>query len=132
MPTTAHNGADLLDVVRQMPPKDFEAFIEAALSLRNPPRATLSARETKLIKQINRGLPLELRRRSAQLAGRQKKGNLTAYEHEELLKLTHEAENRDADRAAALVELAKLRHLPVRTLTTQSVYLQSRHGSQTT
>lgn len=119
MPTAARNGKDLLDAVKQMPPEDFDAFIEEALSLRKPPRTTLSAQETKLIKQINRGLPVELRKRCSQLAGRQKKGILTATEHEELLKLTHEAENRDADRAAALVELAKLRRLPVRTLMKQ-------------
>jgi hypothetical protein len=33
-----------------------------------------------------------------------------------LLKLTHEAERRDADRAAALVKLAKLQRLTVRAL----------------
>jgi hypothetical protein len=119
MLTNAVNGKDLLDVVKRMPPEDFDAFIEQALSLRTPPRARLSAQETKLIKQINRGLSLQLRRRSAQLSGRQKKGNLTAQEHEELLKLTHEAESRDAERAAALVELAKLRRLPVGTLMKQ-------------
>jgi hypothetical protein len=119
MPTTARNGQDMLDAVKQMPPEDFEAFIAAALSLRRPALATLSAQETKLIKQINRGLPLELRKRCAQLRGRQKKGILAAEEHGELLRLTHEAESRDADRAAALVELAKLRRLPVRTLMKQ-------------
>ncbi len=119
MPTTAVNGKDLLEVVKRMPPADFDAFLEEALLLRKPPRATLSAQETKLITQINRGLPVQLRKRSAQLIGRQRKGVLTATEHKELLKLTHEAESRDAARASALVELAKLRRLPVRTLMTQ-------------
>jgi hypothetical protein len=44
---------------------------------------------------------------------------LTSDEHAELLKLTHEAENRDAERAAALLELAKLRRLPIRVLMKQ-------------
>jgi hypothetical protein len=74
MPTTAVNRKDLLDAVKQMPPDDFEAFIQEALLLRKPPPATLSAQETKLVKQINRGLPQEMRRRCAQLIGRQKKG----------------------------------------------------------
>ena len=119
MPSSALNGKDLLDVVKEMAPKDFDAFIEEALSLRRPQRATLSAQETKLIRQINRGLPLELRRRCAQLTGRLRKGNLTSEEHKELLRLTHEAESRGADRAAALVALANLRRLPVRTLMKQ-------------
>src|SRR5438105_8857866 len=66
MATTAINGKNLLDVVKQMPPEQFDAFMAEALALRKP-RAMLSAQETKLIKQINRGLPLELRKRYAQL-----------------------------------------------------------------
>lgn len=119
MPTTARKGKDLLDAIKQMPPAEFDALIDEALSLRRSPRPTLSAQETKLIKQINRGLPPELRRRCALLTGRQKKGTLSAAAREELLRLTHEAESYDVDRAAALVELAKLRRLPVRTLMKQ-------------
>jgi hypothetical protein len=86
------------------------------------PRArttTLSAQETKLIQRINRGLPMEFSNRYNQLAQRRKKGTLTPEEHRELLKLTHEAESRDADRADALLALAKRRRLPVRTLMKQ-------------
>jgi hypothetical protein len=103
-----------------MAPEEFDAFIERALSLRTERRESrLSAKETRLIERINRGLPEELCKRYAQLAGRRKKGSLTAREHAELLELTHQAESRDADRAAALVELAKLRRLPVRALMKQ-------------
>jgi hypothetical protein len=120
MPIIEVNGKDLLDVVKEMAPEEFEAFIEKALSVR--PRArttTLSAQETKLIQRINRGLPMEFSNRYNQLAQRRKKGTLTPEEHRELLKLTHEAESRDADRADALLALAKRRHLPVRTLMKQ-------------
>jgi hypothetical protein len=41
---------------------------------------------------------------------------LSDKEHGELLKLTHESESRDADRAAALLELANLRRIPIRLL----------------
>lgn len=48
-----------------MPPAEFDAFIARALSQRPQPKAsTLSARETKLISRINRGLPEELSKRS--------------------------------------------------------------------
>ena len=117
MPTIEANGKDLLDAVKKMGPDEFDAFIERALSAR--PRtqtATLSTAETKLIKRINRGLPADLSDRYAYLIGRRRKRSLTSDEHLELLKLTHEAESQDADRAAALLELAKLRRVPVRRL----------------
>ncbi len=120
MPTIEANGKDLLDAVKRMGPKEYDAFIEMALAVR--PRAkgvTLSAKETRLVERINRGLPTELANRYARLIGRRKKGALTAAEHQELLELTHEAESRDADRAEALVALAKLRCVPVRTLMKQ-------------
>src|SRR5947209_7622480 len=120
MPTTEVSDLDLLGVVRQMPPEEFDAFIEQALSLRRLPTAdTLSPRETELIQQINRGLPADLSRRFAQLVRRRKKGNLTVGERQELLRLTHEVESQDADRAAALLELARVRRVPLRILMKQ-------------
>jgi hypothetical protein len=130
MPTIEVSAKELLEAVKQMPPEEFDAFIEQALSLRAQPRgASLSAEETQLILRINRGLPEAWCKRYAQLSQRRKKGKLTAAEHEELLKLTHEAESRDADRAAALLELAKLRRLPMRVLMKQmGIQAQPIHG----
>ncbi|HLW66080.1 MAG TPA: hypothetical protein VKS79_12285 [Gemmataceae bacterium] len=120
MAATDANGKDLLNAVKEMPPEEFDAFLEAACRLRMPaPRSTLSAKETHLIERINRGLPLKLRERYEQLRKQLRRGRLPANEHEELLKMTHEAESRDAERAAALLELAKLRHVPVRVLMKQ-------------
>jgi hypothetical protein len=120
MPSTVTNGKQLLTVVKQMEPEEFDAFLEEALASR--PRhtgATLSARETKLIQRINRGMPAALSERYDQLRARLRKGALKKAEHEELLRLTHDAETRDADRATALAELAKLRRVPVRFLMKQ-------------
>jgi hypothetical protein len=120
MPTIEISGQSLLDAVKQMSPEEFDAFLERALSLRAQPKPTiLSARETKLISRINRGLPEELCECYRQLRQRLKKKLLTADEHQELLKLTREAESRDADRAAALLELAKARSVPLRILMKQ-------------
>ena len=103
-----------------MTPEEFDAFIERAVSLRVQSKpSSLSPEETELIKRINRGLPAELSKRAARLTQRRKKGILTADEHHELLELTHAAETRDADRAAALLELAKLRRVPLRSLMKQ-------------
>jgi hypothetical protein len=119
MSTVTANG-DLLDAVKEMSPSEFDAFIEKALSVRRRTRtATLSREETKLVERINRGLPVDLSKRYAQLAARRKKGRLTEDEHREFLRITDEAESRDADRAAALLELSKLRRVPLRTLMKQ-------------
>ena len=120
MPAAEVTDREILDRVRQMPPCEFDAFIEHALSLRaKPVTTTLSPEATKLVRRINRGLPDGVRQRYARLVGRRKKGTLTADEHQELLHLTHEVETRDADRAAAIVKLAKLRSIPVRSLIEQ-------------
>lgn len=120
MPTVDVGAKDLLDAVVQMAPDEFDAFLEKALKVRQATRpATLSSEETALIRRINRALPSTMNNRYAHLISRRKKGRLTEPEHEELLHLTHEAESIDADRAAALLELAKLRRLPVRTLMKQ-------------
>src|SRR5207244_2931667 len=120
MAATQVPGNDVLEMVRQMPREEFDAFLEKALSLRTQPTAdTLSPAETRLIKRINRGLSVELCKRYARLTRRRKKDSMSAKEREELLKLTHEIESRDAERAAALVDLAKLRRLPVRVLMKQ-------------
>ena len=120
MPASSSNGSNLLDAVKKMTTEEFDAFLEEAASVRSAGRTTkLSKRESHLIQRINRGLPSDVRERFAFLTNRQKKGRLTHTEHQELLRLTHEAESQDADRAAALVELAKIRHVPVRVLMKQ-------------
>ena len=101
-------------------PEELDAFLEKALLLRNQPRADkLSAEESRLIKRINRGLPEAVCSRYARLSQKRKKKSLSDKEHDELLKLTHELESRDADRAAALLELANLRRIPLRLLMKQ-------------
>jgi len=120
MAVTEVSGPDLLKAVKQLGPEEFDAFLEQALSLRRGHKAaTLSARESRLIKQINRGLAQDVSSRYAHLIQKRKKKTLTETEHTELLQLTHEVESRDAARAAALLELAKLRRVPIRVLMKQ-------------
>lgn len=120
MSTIATNGKQLLDVVKRMEPDEFDAFLDEAMACRRRPRAvTLSTAETALLHRINRGLPIALRERIARLTALRRKGSLTADAHQELLRLTHDAEAMDVDRAAALLKLAKLRQVSVRTLMKQ-------------
>ncbi|MCI0739976.1 MAG: hypothetical protein L0Y72_13105 [Gemmataceae bacterium] len=117
MPTIEISDQELLQAVQQMEPHELDAFIEQALALRTRPRAAkLSAEETELIQRINQGLPEALSNRYKQLLRKRAKANLTGTEHSELLRLTHDAESRDAERASALLVLAKLRRVPVRSL----------------
>ena len=134
MPTIERNGKDLLDLVKSMSPAEFDAFIESALSIRRPPQAAkLTSQETNLIKRINRGLSADLSKRYGQLVARRKRGCLSKEGRHELLQLTHEAESADADRAAALLELAKLRKVPVRTLMKQmGIRTPAIHGERYT
>lgn len=120
MATIELSGPELLKAVQQLRPEEFNAFLEKALLLRNQPQADkLSAEETKLIKRINRGLPEAVCSRYARLSQKRRKKPLSDVEHGELLKLTHELETRDAERAAALLELAILRRIPIRILMKQ-------------
>ena len=120
MPTIEVSGPELLKAVQQLAPEELDAFLEKALLLRNQPTADkLSAEESRLIKRINRGLPEAVCSRYARLSQKRKKASLSDKEHAELLKLTHEFESRDADRAEALLALANLRRIPIRLLMKQ-------------
>lgn len=121
---------DLLKVVQDLGPEEFDAFLAQALSLRSRPRAAmLSPKESKLITRINRGLPDEVCSRYTQLSRKREKRTLTSNEHAELLNLTDEVESRDAERAAALLQLAKLRRVPIRVLmTSMGIQAAPLHG----
>lgn len=120
MATIEVSGPELLRAVQQLAPEELDAFLEKALLLRSQPRADkLSAEESKLIQRINRGLPEAVCSRYARLSQKRKKKSLSDKEHGELLKLTHQLESRDADRAAALLDLANLRRIPIRLLMKQ-------------
>ena len=120
MATIGVSGPELLKAVQQLAPEELDAFLVKALLLRNQPTADkLSAEESRLIKRINRGVPEAMCSRYARLSQKRKKNSLSDKEHAELLKLTHEFESRDADRAAALLELANLRRIPIRLLMKQ-------------
>lgn len=130
MPTIEISQESLLDAIKRMPPDEFDSFIERALIQRRAERSNiLSANESTLISRINQGLTSELVKRSAQLIRRRDKGTLTTAEHQELVKLTEEAEFRDADRAEALLELAKLRGVPLKKLMRQmGIKARRQHG----
>lgn len=104
--------ADLLDAVRQLDPSAFQHFVADVLDLRAARQAPrVSPSEAEILMRINAGLPDDVRRRCRNLGDKRRAESLCADEHTELLKLTDEIEAREADRLAALTELAQLRRV---------------------
>ncbi len=103
-------GRDLLKAAEQLDSDELRKFVEDVLALRAGRQAPrLSARETELLLKINEGLPEAMRTRLSELTTKRRAQILTPEEHAELLRLTGEVEGREAERAAALAELAQLR-----------------------
>ena len=75
MATIEVSGTELLKAVQQLEPEEFDEFMTQAISLRSGSKGpTLSAAESNLIKQINRGLPDKLSNRYKQLVQKRKRG----------------------------------------------------------
>jgi hypothetical protein len=105
-------GDDLLAAARQLDPAEFQQFVARVLDLRAERTAPcVPAAEADLLFRINVGLPDDVRRRHGELATRRLDETLTIDEQAELLRLTDEVERRQADRVAALTELAHLRRV---------------------
>jgi len=100
----------LLRAVEQMPPQELAAFIRHVLALRAQREARhLSQAESALMLRINQGIPADLQRRYDDLIAKRSAATLIPEEYAELLQLTDQVEQLEADRIAALTELAGLR-----------------------
>lgn len=76
----------------------------------------LSLAEVELLQKINQGLPSELGQRYSALIAKRDAETLIPDEHEELINLTDQVEQLEAQRVAYLVELARLRNTTVAAL----------------
>jgi hypothetical protein len=73
---------DLLEAVARLGPEEFDDFLDRALSLRRRSHGpTLSAKESRLIQRINRGIPDDVFDRHDQLARKRNQGSLTEPEY---------------------------------------------------
>ncbi len=107
----------LLEAVGQLSPPELDQFVAEVLQLRSRRGPTrLGATESELLARINQGFPEGLRDRYDELIARRRGESLTPEEHQELLRLTAEAERLEAERLAALAELARIRGVPLRSL----------------
>ncbi|MBI3362322.1 MAG: hypothetical protein HY023_14575 [Chloroflexi bacterium] len=76
-------------------------------------RAVAPSQESELLKIIHRRLPLGEQRRLAELQKKMEDDEIGEAENQELLALVERVEEQDAERAAALLELARLRRVPI-------------------
>lgn len=107
----------LLDAVKQMPNRELDVFLEHVLSVHAERRAPhLSLTESELLLRVNEPIPATTQARFDQLVAKRDAGTLSADEHTDLLTLVDEIELRDADRIAALADLAQLRGISLESL----------------
>jgi hypothetical protein len=109
------------DLVDQLPDSSLQQAITLLESLQPPvaaPQPSPEA-ETDLLAIIQWRLPPEEQTRLAYLRQRSETDSLSPAEHQELLVYSDRLEQHDAERAAALIQLAQLRQLPLEQLLTK-------------
>ncbi len=101
---------ELLHAVKQLSLAELEKFVRQVIYLQAARKAPgLSKEESRLILEINQGIPDETQERYDELIARRQAENLTSEEHRELLELTETIESLDAKRVTCLSELAVIR-----------------------
>lgn len=126
----------VLDGVAKLDTPDLERFLtEVSVLLAQRKVANFSKEESRLLQIINHTLPFSVQTRYDTLTERRRSENLTPEEYQELLALVDQVELADANRLAALVELAQLRNVTLDQLMEQldiqtpSPYVPTLHHS---
>ena len=120
MPMIQIEKEQLLRAVLQMPGHEFDDFVRRAHSLKARERAdALPEREAELLSKIYEPLPAATQARLNRLIEKRQAETLNAKEQKEHKKLTDQIEAFDATRLEWLVQLAQLRHVPLRRLIKQ-------------
>ena len=106
--------------VAQLEPNELEQVVNQLIALQARQRAaSLSTTETDLLQHINQGLPPTIRPRYEELNAKLHEETITPAEHEELLQLSDQIEQADAERLRHLIALAQLRQVSIDTLMDQ-------------
>lgn len=101
---------ELLTAIAQLNSSELEDFTSRVIRLRAQRLAPhVPKNEAELLKKINQGVPLNVQTRYDELAIKREAETLTAPEYDELLQLTDQIEQVDAERLRNLAELARLR-----------------------
>jgi hypothetical protein len=100
----------LLHAVERLPSQELATFVTQVVALRAQREAPhLGQQETALLLRINTGIPAETGRRFAELVAKRQAEIITPEELHELVQLTDQIEQHDAERLATLIELAQMR-----------------------
>jgi hypothetical protein len=100
----------VMDELARLSARQLETVIEHASVLRLQKRkAVMPARESDLMRVINRGLNAEKSARLEQLQEKLRQETIHARERQQLLRLSDELEMLGAQRLQALIDLAALR-----------------------
>ena len=98
----------LLKAIEQLPQQELDAFVEQVLKLRAQRQVPhLPQPESELLLKINYSLPTSSRTRFDELIAKRQELTITDAE---LIEITDASEQLNAERIAAIAELAKLRH----------------------
>jgi hypothetical protein len=101
---------NLLNVVVQMPDREFDRFFKKASELRKSKyKIAFSPKESELILKINTIVSIDLREKYNVLYEKFRNKTLTEAENQELLKLNDKLEMLNAERLKFIGKLAKLR-----------------------
>lgn len=100
----------ILTAARSLPSAELNTLVEDLLQVRAERSApSVSAVEGPLLARINAGLPADVWAEYRRLRRLRDAGELTADDHAELKRLGERDEESQADRVAALAELAAVR-----------------------
>lgn len=101
---------NLLKAVGQLNKHEIEQFVSQVINLRAQRLVhRLSQAEAQFIMKINQGLPGEVQKRYDELVDKRRDESLSSEEYNELLRLTNQIENLEAQRMQYLSELARYR-----------------------
>jgi hypothetical protein len=104
------SAEEIIQVVKQLPLPELEQLVDRVIAIRAERRAPhLTGNESELLSRINQSLSAGDRARLKELIDKRDAETITSTELPELIGMTDRLENLQAERLAALVELATLR-----------------------
>lgn len=110
----------VIDLIEDLPSESLQELVRFIEFLRfrreQEAKAPASDAEAPLLAIIHRRLPAEDQRRLSTLRASKEDRALTPEEHAELLAYVERVERDDAERAQALLELSRLRKVPLAAL----------------
>ena len=107
----------VIDLIEDLPSESLQELVRFIEFLRfrggQQAKAPVVEAEAPLMAIIHRRLPPEDQRRLSALRAGKEERSLTPEEHAELLAYVERVEREDAERAQALLDLARLRKVPL-------------------